>query len=74
MGIDNEIVEFTPCVEGKCRRRFVDCNEHSPTKGKNKMGRVYRFAFEIKPPFVGYFQWSGIGKRMGKIPELRETN
>lgn len=72
-GIDNEIVEFTPRVESKCRRRFVDCNEHSPTKGKNKMGRVYRFSFEIKPPFVGYFLWGGFCNRVGKIPERRET-
>ncbi len=72
-GIDNEIVEFTPRVESKCRRRFIDCNEHSPTKGKNKMGRIYRFSFEIRPPFVGYFLWGGFANRVGKIPELRET-
>jgi hypothetical protein len=68
-GIENEIVEFTPTVQEQKRLRFVDCNEHSPTKGKNKMGRLYRFAFEIKRPFVGYFQWGGSCNRVGKIPE-----
>lgn len=71
--IENEIVEFTPNVEAQGRRKFVDCNEHSPTKGKNKVGRLYRFAFEIKPPFMGFFFWGGFCKRVGKIPELRET-
>jgi hypothetical protein len=68
-GIENEIVEFTPTVQEQKRLRFVDCNEHSPTKGKNKMGRLYRFAFEIKRPFVGYFQWGGGCNRVGTIPE-----
>ena len=68
-GIENEILEFTPTVETTRRVKFVDCNEHSPTKGKNKMGRLHRFAFEIKPPFVGYFQWGGFCKRVGQIPE-----
>ena len=67
-GIENEILAFTPTVEEQRRVRFVDCNEHSPTKGKNKMGRYYRFTFEIKRPFLGYFQWSGPGNRLGKIP------
>jgi hypothetical protein len=73
--IDNEILEFKPTVQDQDRRRrFVDCNEHSPTKGKNKMGRAYRFAFEIRPPFVGYFLWGGFCKREGKIPERHETS
>ena len=39
-GIENEIVEFVPTVQDQGRRRrFVDCNEHSPTKGKNKVGQ-----------------------------------
>ncbi len=68
-GIDNEIVEFTPMVQEQRRGRFVDCNEHSPTKGTLKVGRFYRLSFEIKRPFVGYFQWSGFCKRVGQIPE-----
>lgn len=68
-GIENEIVEFTPSVQEQKRLRFVDCNEYSPTKGKNKMGRLYRFALEIKRPFLGYFQWDGFCKRVGQIPE-----
>ncbi len=72
-GIENEILAFIPTVQDERRVRFVDCNEHSPTKGKNKMGRIYRFAFEIKPPFVGYFQWGGFGNRVGTIPERPET-
>lgn len=79
-GIDNEILEFRPTVQDQGRRRrFVDCNERSPTKGKNKVGRAYRFAFEIRPPFVGYFLWGGFGNRVGRIPERnagqrKETN
>ena len=72
-GIENEIVEFTPTVSTERRVRFTDCNEHSPTKGKNKMGCFCRFAFEIKRPFVGYFQWGGFCKRVGKIRERGET-
>jgi hypothetical protein len=72
-GIENGILEFTPSVQEQRRGKFVDCNSHSPTKGKNKMGIIYRFAFEIKRPFVGYFQWGGFCKRTGKIPERRET-
>jgi len=68
-GIENEILEFVPTVETTRRLKFVDCNEHSPTKGKNKMGRLHRFAFEVKPPFVGYFLWDGFGKRVGRIPD-----
>ena len=68
-GIENEILVFTPTVQEQRRVRFVDCNEHSPTKGKNKMGRFYHFAFEIKRPFVGHFQWSGFCKRVGQIPD-----
>ncbi len=69
-GIENGILEFRPTVQDQDRRRrFVDCNEHSQTKGKNKIGRSYRFAFEIKPPFVGYFLWGGFCNRVGKIPE-----
>lgn len=69
-GIENEVVGYIPTVQdqGK-RRRFVDCNEHSPTKGKNKVGRLYRFAFEIKPPFLGFFYWGGFCNRVGQIPE-----
>ena len=72
-GIENEIVAFTPSVQGQRQGKFVDCNEHSRSKGKNKMGIFYRFTFEIKRPFLGYFQWSGIGHRVGKIPERAET-
>jgi len=72
-GIESGIVEFTPTVQEQKRLRFVDCNEHSRTKGKNKMGRLYRFAFEIKRPFVGYFQWGGFCKRTGRIPERTPT-
>ncbi len=68
-GIENEILAFTPTVEEQRRVRFVDCNEQSPTKGKNKMGRFYRFAFKIKRPFLGYFEWTGLGNRLGKIPD-----
>ena len=69
-GIENEILEFTPTVQDQGRRRrFVDCNEHSPTKGKNKVGRLFRFAFTIKRPFVDYFQWGGFAKQVGRIPE-----
>lgn len=70
-GIENEIVAFTPTVQDQRRVKFVDCNEHSRSKGKNKMGSFYRFSFEIKPPFVGYFLWGGFCNRVGKIPELR---
>jgi hypothetical protein len=73
-GIENEIVEFTPTVQEQRRGRFVDCNEHSPTKGKNKVGRFYRFAFEIKRPFIGYFQWEGFCNRVGQIPERTGAN
>ena len=72
-GIENEILAFTPTVQDQARRKFVDCNEHSPTKGKNRVGRIYRFAFEIKPPFAGYFLWGGFCKRVGQIPERHET-
>lgn len=72
-GIENEILEFTPSVQDQKGVRFVDCNEHSPTKGKNKVGRLYRFTFEIKRPFVGYFEWSGFCKRVGHIPERTKT-
>jgi hypothetical protein len=72
-GIENEILEFTPTVQEQKRLRFVDCNEHSPSKGKNKMGRLYRFAFEIKRPFLGYFRWDGFCKRVGQIPERTPT-
>ena len=67
--LDNDILEFTPTVQDHKRCRFVDCNEHSPTKGKNKVGRLYRFSFKIKRPFIGYFQWGGFAKRVGSIPE-----
>jgi len=67
-GIENEIVEFTPTVQEQRRVQFVDCNSHSPTKGKNKMGRLYRFAFQIKPPFMGFFYWGGFCNRVGSIP------
>ena len=72
-GIENEILAFTPIVQDQRRVKFVDCNEHSRSKGKNKMGIFYRFAFEIKLPFAGYFLWGGFCNRVGKIPELRET-
>lgn len=67
-GLENEILEFVPGVQeqGRGQRRFVDCNERSPTKGKNKMGRQYRFSFEIKRPFLGFFEWNG---HYGRIPE-----
>lgn len=68
-GIENEILEITPKVQEQKRLRFVDCNEHSPTKGKDKIGRLYRFSFEIKRPFVGYFEWGGFCNRVGQIPE-----
>ena len=67
-GIENEIVEFTPLVQDQGRKRFVDCNSHSPTKGKAKVGRSYRFALEIKPPFTGFFYWGGFCNRVGSIP------
>jgi hypothetical protein len=73
-GIENEIVEFTPTVQDQGRRKFVDCNERSPSKGKNIMGRLYRFAFAIKPPFMGFFLWGGFCKRVGTIPEIRATS
>ena len=66
-GIENEILEFIPTVQGQGRHKFVDCNEHSPSLGKNKVGCLYRFAFVIKQPFVGYFQWGGFCKRVGMI-------
>ena len=72
-GIENEILEFPPSVQEQRRLRFVDCNEHSPTKGKNKMGQLYRFAFEIKRPFLGYFQWDGFCGRVGQIPQRTPT-
>jgi hypothetical protein len=73
-GIENEILAFVPRVQDQGRRhRFVDCNEHSPTKGKNKVGRIYRFAFEIKRPFLGYFLWGGFCNRVGQMPERGET-
>jgi hypothetical protein len=72
-GIENEILEFTPGVQEQKRFRFTDCNEHSPSKGKNKVGRLYRFAFEIKRPFVGYFRWDGFCKRTGQIPQRTPT-
>jgi hypothetical protein len=68
-GIENEILEFRPGVEERKRLRFVDCNEHSQSKGKNKVGQLYRFSFEIKRPFVGYFEWGGFCKKIGQIPE-----
>ena len=72
-GIENGIVEFTPSVQEQRRLRFVDCNEHSPTKGRNKVGRLYRFAFEIKRRFTGYFQWEGLCRRVGQIPQRTPT-
>jgi hypothetical protein len=68
-GIENEILEFRPGVEERKRLRFVDCNEHSQSKGKNKVGQLYRFSFEIKRPFLDYFQWGGFCKRTGRIPD-----
>ena len=68
-GIENEILAFTPTVQEQRRVRFVDCNEHSPSKGKNKIGRFYRFAFEIKPPLMGFFYWGGFCNRVGRIPD-----
>ena len=70
-GIPNEIVEFTPTVGSESERRytFVDCNEHSETKGKRKHGKLYHWRFEIKRRFVGYFQWGGFCNRYGRIPE-----
>ena len=69
-GLQNEIVDFVPTVQSQNRRqRFVDCNEHSPTKGKNKMGGVYRFSFEIKQSCVGLFEWHG---SYGRLPQ-RDT-
>lgn len=65
MGITNESVEFVAGVQPEGRRRkFVDCNESSPTLGKSKFGELYRFRFEIKPEFVKLFSfdWAGNGK------------
>lgn len=67
--IENDILEFTPTVQVGRKIRFVDCNENSPTKGKKKVGLLYRFAFEIKPPFMGFFNWGGFCNRVGSIPE-----
>ena len=54
-GIENEILAFTPTVQEQRRGKFVDCNEHSPSKGKNKMGRLFRFAFEDQAAVHGLF-------------------
>jgi len=69
-GIPNEIVEFKPTVGSESERRFtfIDCNEHSPTKGKRKHGRLYHWRFHVKPKFLGYFEWDG---RSGRIPERK---
>lgn len=71
--ITNEALEFRPTVEPQRRRRFVDCNEHSLTTGKHKMGCVYRFTFAIRQQFVGYFEWGGSCKKVGRIPERHAT-
>jgi hypothetical protein len=68
-GIGNEILEFDPTIQVGRRVRFIDCNSHSRTKGKKMIGRLYRFAFRIKPPFMGVFSWGGFCNRVGKIPE-----
>jgi hypothetical protein len=69
-GIENDILEFAPTIQvGQRVHRFVDCNENSPTKGMKKVGLLYRFAFQIKPPFMGFFYWGGFCNRVGQIPE-----
>lgn len=73
-GIENGILDFIPTVQDHKRCRFVDCNEHSSTTGKNKVGRLHRFAFKIKQPFVGYFRWGGFCNRVGTIPEAAPRN
>lgn len=72
-GITNEALEFKPTIERLRRRQFIDCNERSATKGKNKIGRVHRVAFTIRPQFVGYFEWGGSCKKVGRIPERHAT-
>ena len=37
-GVENEILAFTPTVQEQRRVRFVDCNEHSPSKGREQNG------------------------------------
>lgn len=69
-GISNEAVEFVP-TRGQTERGgrqtlFVDTNESSPTKGKNKRGQLYEFRFEIKKEFIQRFVWD---TWRGKLPE-----
>lgn len=69
-GIPNEAVEFIP-TRGETERggrqtMFVDTNESSPTKGKNKRGQLYEFRFEIKKEFIQRFVWD---TWRGKLPE-----
>jgi len=72
-GIPSEILEITCSVcKERDRRKFVDCNEASPTKGKNKFGGLYRLGFRVKnAKFYDYFEWPSY--RRGQIPERKTT-
>lgn len=73
-GMSSDILEFVPRVQINKRRRFVDCNESSPIKGKNKVGNCCRFTFDIKPDHVKDFVWDGFCHKIGHIPERRPTS
>lgn len=64
-GLSEDAVQFTPsvCIQRQ-RHKFLDLNESSPTKGKNKMGMLCRFDFEIEKDYLGCFEWKG---RRGQI-------
>lgn len=64
-----ETLRITPTVNcSSRRRRFVDCNEHSPTKGRNKMGYELKFHFEITPAGLRQTTWA---EGRGRLPEAR---
>lgn len=65
-GIDTKEIKFSPTATISSRKRkFVDSNESSPTKGKNKMGHEIDLRFEILNPKL--FEWENF--TVGKIPE-----
>jgi len=57
-GVSPHALQIRPtvCKESR-KRKFVDCNESSPSFGKNKMGHEIRFHFEIKKEHLGCFEW-----------------
>ena len=68
-GVSNEAVMFVPSVSLVDRKRkFVDRNESSPTKGKNKMGNVNDYKFRIESAYLDHFVWETY--RLGRLRQV----